>query len=129
MLKSRQELETILQDRICRVCSDRNNAGTCGLEEPDTCALFRLLPQVVEAVASTTSDNIVDYISALRQQVCAVCREQDAGGDCEKRNNVECALDAYLMLVVDAIEEATGKLFDRRALVTPELTLLDTHTH
>jgi hypothetical protein len=29
---------------------------------------------------------------------------------------VRCALDAYLLLVVDAIEEATGKQFDRKDL-------------
>ena len=29
------------------------------------------------------------------------------------RNNVACALDAYLLLIVDAIEEATGKKFER----------------
>ena len=32
------------------------------------------------------------------------------------RQQVQCALDAYLLLVVDAIEEATGKTFDRQNL-------------
>jgi len=29
---------------------------------------------------------------------------------------VRCALDAYLLLVVDAIEEATGKTFDKKGM-------------
>jgi hypothetical protein len=29
---------------------------------------------------------------------------------------VRCALDAYLLLVVDAIEEVTGKIFDRESI-------------
>jgi hypothetical protein len=40
-------------------------------------------------------------------------------GSCEERAEVRCALDAYLMLVVDAIEEATGREFDRGLLAQP----------
>jgi hypothetical protein len=40
---------------------------------------------------------------------------QDAEGTCETRENVACALDAYLLLIVDAIEEATGRKFERPA--------------
>jgi hypothetical protein len=38
---------------------------------------------------------------------------QDAEGHCETRERVDCALDAYLLLIVDAIEEATGRKFQR----------------
>ena len=36
-----------------------------------------------------------------------------------RRRQVQCALDAYLLLVVDAIEEATGKIFDRQNRIPP----------
>ena len=62
---------------------------------------------------STNSDDIRDYIRAIREQVCSVCQEQTADGECETRRQVQCALDAYLLLIVDAIEESTGKTFDR----------------
>jgi hypothetical protein len=87
--------------------------GTCGLEEPGQCALFRLFPQVAEAIQTTQSDNIQDYIDAIRRHVCTVCTAQDSDGSCGLRQEVQCALDAYLMLVVEAIEEATGKDFGR----------------
>ena len=107
------ELESIVRNRICRVCTDRTVDGQCGLEQPDTCALFRLFPQVAEAIQSTHSDNIQEYIDAIRRGVCSVCTAQASDGSCESRQQVQCALDAYLLLVVDAIEEATGKSFDR----------------
>jgi len=87
--------------------------GTCGLENPGTCALFRLFPQVAEAIQATHSDNIEDYIDAIRRNVCTVCAAQDSDGSCVPRQEVQCALDAYLLLVVEAIEEATGKDFGR----------------
>jgi hypothetical protein len=115
MERSLEQLETIIRDQVCRVCSDRRVDGTCGLEEPSRCALFRMFPQVARAVQSTHSDDIRDYVQAIRDQVCTVCEEQAADGSCETRENVACALDAYLLLIVDAIEEATGRKFERPA--------------
>lgn len=113
MERSLEELETIIRDQVCRVCSDRKVDNTCGLEEPGNCALFRMFPQVARAVQSTHSDDIRDYVQAIREQVCTVCEEQAADGSCQMRESVACALDAYLLLIVDAIEEATGRKFDR----------------
>ena len=115
MERSLEELEKIIRDQVCHVCSDRTVDGACGLEDPGRCALFRMFPQVARAVQSTHSDDIRDYIQAIRDQVCTVCEEQAADGSCETRENVACALDAYLLLIVDAIEEATGRKFERPA--------------
>jgi hypothetical protein len=107
------ELEELVRNRICGVCSERKMDGTCGMEEPIQCALFRLFPQVAEAIQTTHSDDIEDYIGAIRRKVCTVCTAQDSDGSCDLRQEVQCALDAYLLLVVEAIEEATGKDFGR----------------
>lgn len=116
MQRSLAELEAIVRNSICKVCTSRTASGECGLEEPANCALFRLFPQVAQAVQSTNSEDIQEYIDAIRSQVCSVCNEQAADGSCEVRQQVQCALDAYLLLVVDAIEEATGKTFDKSQL-------------
>ncbi len=110
------ELEAIVRNRICKVCTDRTVNGECGLEQPSSCALFRLFPQVAQAIQSVESDDIQQYIEAIRRNVCSVCVDQAADGSCETRQQVQCALDAYLLLVVDAIEEATGKTFDKKSL-------------
>jgi hypothetical protein len=107
------ELEELVRNRICGVCTDRKMDGTCGLEEPGRCALFRLFPQVAEAIQSTHSDDIRDYIDAIRRRVCAICTMQETDESCGLRQQVQCALDAYLLLVVEAIEEATSKDFGR----------------
>jgi hypothetical protein len=116
MNHSAAELEAIVRKRICGVCSDRTVSGECGLSEPKECALFRLFPQVAQAIQSVTSDDIHQYIEAIRQKVCSICADEAADGSCEKREEVRCSLDAYLLLVVEAIEEATGKDFDKSRL-------------
>jgi hypothetical protein len=63
MARTLEELEAIVRERICRVCTDRTVNGDCGLEEPSSCALFRLFPQVARAVQSVSSDDIRDYNS------------------------------------------------------------------
>jgi hypothetical protein len=107
------ELESIVRSRICAVCSDRTAEGTCGMEDPNHCSLFQLFPLVAQAILATESENLEDYIRAIRENVCSVCIEQTLDGRCDLRDQVRCALDAYLLPVVDAIEEATGRSFDR----------------
>lgn len=117
MDRSLAEVESIVRKRICNVCTDRTVEGQCGLEEPNACALFRLFPQVAHAIQSVRSDDIQPYLDAIRRDVCAVCSDRANDDSCETRQQVRCALDAYLLLVVDAIEEATGKTFDKQSLV------------
>jgi hypothetical protein len=114
MTQSLAELESIVRNKICKLCTQRTVNGECGLEEPSGCALFRLFPQVALAIQSVHSDDAGPYIEAIRRNVCPVCNEQAPDGSCETRQMVQCALDAYLLLVVDAIEEATGKTFDKK---------------
>lgn len=116
MERSLAEVESIVRNRICRVCTERTADGQCGLEAPIDCALFRLFPEVARAIQSVNSDDIQQYIDAIRGNVCAVCSGRANDDSCETRQQVRCALDAYLLLVVEAIEEATGKTFDKQGL-------------
>jgi hypothetical protein len=116
MDRSFKELEAIVRNRVCGVCTERTGEGECGLEDPSGCALFRLFPQVAQAIQSVNSNDIQPYIDAIRRNVCSVCRDQEQDGTCESRRQVQCSLDAYLLLVVEAIEEATGKVFDKTGI-------------
>jgi hypothetical protein len=116
MDRSLVELESIVRNKICSVCTERTVDGKCGLAAPVECALFRLFPEVAQAIQSVESDDIQQYLDAIRRNVCSVCADQAGDGSCETRQEVRCALDAYLLLVVDAIEEATGKTFNKGGL-------------
>jgi len=109
-------LEAFVRNRICGVCTQRNADGDCGLEQPSACALFRLFPRVAEAIHSVDGNDIHEHIEAIRRNVCSVCPDQAGDGTCEQRRQVRCALDAYLIPVVDAIEEASVQALDRRVI-------------
>ena len=118
MDRSFDELEAIVRNRICGVCTERTVDGQCGLEEPSSCALFRLFPQVAQAIQSVNSDDIQQYIEPSGATSARSAWTRRSDGSCETRQQVQCALDAYLLLVVDAIEEATGKTFDKTRVRT-----------
>ena len=104
--KSLARLEEALRRRVCSVCIDRNVDGTCNLNARHECALFERLPQIASAVLRVQSDTIDDYIAIIREEVCNHCPNQDESGFCHVREEVRCALDRYLLLIVDAVEEA-----------------------
>lgn len=116
MGRSLVELESIVRNTICKLCTERTATGECGLKEPSDCALFRLFPQVARAIQSVRGDDIQDYVEAIRRDVCSSCGDLTREGYCETRQQVRCSLDAYLLLVVEAIEEATGKTFNKQGV-------------
>ena len=106
--RNRAYWDAILR-RVCSVCLDQADDGSCGLTRR-RCAIQGHLPAVVQAVASTQSDRMADYEAAIRAQVCAPCGKEDEQGRCEMRDRGECALDTYLYLVVEAVEEVNDAL-------------------
>jgi hypothetical protein len=98
-----------LRSRVCAVCLDARDDGSCGLAGR-TCAIEEHLPAIATAIAATRSRHLEDYVDAIRAEVCSRCRHQDASGICELRNAADCALESYLYLVVEAIEDVEGPL-------------------
>ncbi len=104
-------LEEKLRHRICPVCVDRDVDGTCSRDERGDCFLFANFPAIVQAIGRTRSEKIDDYVVSIRENICATCSNQDNEGVCQVREQVRCVPDRYLLLIVEAIEEAgTGTL-------------------
>lgn len=110
------ELEAMVRSRICRECEVRTAEGACDLPETVGCKLFELFPLVAQAILATDSDDIQDYIRAIRENVCTVCPDQRLDGECALRGQSRCALDSYLVQIIEVVEEATGKSFRRENL-------------
>ncbi|MGA2436063.1 MAG: hypothetical protein ABSG25_12330 [Bryobacteraceae bacterium] len=107
------EIEAIVRKRICPVCDERGAADACGLDPGADCSLFRLFPLVAQAILATDSGEIGPYLQAIHENVCSVCIEQRLDGSCPAREQTRCALDSHLAEIVEAIEEATGRTFER----------------
>ena len=94
-----------ISERICRKCIDGDRRGNCRLPAGEACALQKFLPEIVFAVANAQEPTYESTVQTLRRNVCILCDWQDAKGECRKRDTIECALDRYLPLVCDVIDE------------------------
>jgi hypothetical protein len=95
----------VIQNRVCRKCMDGDGKGNCRLPADEWCPVETFLPQLVSVVGSVTSDTYDAYVVALRNTVCTECEHQLPDGMCRKRHDLECALDRYYPMVIEAIEE------------------------
>lgn len=93
-----------IRRHVCAVCQTPGAHSFCGVSDAGTCAVERFLPQIVEVATSVSSDKIDDYVSALRDTVCRVCRP-DGEQLCSVRDSHICGLDRYFVLILEAIEQ------------------------
>ena len=91
-----------IRSRVCSVCLDQANDGTCGLGRRRVCAIEVHLPRLVEVLSSIDSPRMDEYVAAIEAEICGRCPQQDSGGKCELRDEGTCALYTYLPLVVEA---------------------------
>ncbi len=94
-----------IRSRVCRGCIDSDGHGNCMISSAADCTITRFFPQIVSAVRSVSSPFMEPYEAELRKRVCSECVHQSRDGSCAVRNDVECALDRYFPLIVQAIEE------------------------
>jgi len=105
-----QEYWKAIEAKVCTKCIDGDGHGNCRLDPAIACALQQYLPLIVQAVERVKSDRVDDYVAELRGIVCAQCTHQAAGGRCTIREQVDCALDRYFPIVIDAIEEIKARV-------------------
>lgn len=113
MQSTSAKMESVVRNIVCELCVERTATTACGLEAGPGCALFEFFPLVTQAIASVKSGDVNDYVAAIRREVCRVCPGEAPDGVCEARRQARCALDAYLLLVVDAVGEAQASLMNR----------------
>jgi hypothetical protein len=119
MISQRERIEQLLRERVCRVCVSRLADGSCGLQQPAVCPILPRLPELMKIVRTTHSEAIGPYLDAVRSVICDQCLMGSAE-HCLPREHLECALDLYLPLIVDAIEEGLGITPKARDRMNPQ---------
>ncbi|HTL71590.1 MAG TPA: hypothetical protein VL404_09905 [Candidatus Eisenbacteria bacterium] len=108
-LNKRALYEKAIRDRVCAHCEDRGEDGTCRTKDPDGCAIHRSLADLLQIAWQIDSGELAPYIEAVRKDVCQFCSHETAG-KCEVRNHLDCGLDRYLELVIEAVQEVDEAL-------------------
>jgi hypothetical protein len=89
--------------RVCSLCSQSNEDGSCSLSGTQKCTVERHLPRIVEVANTVQGNDAAEYIGAFRMHVCKDCRE-NGEHSCTDRDSDACGLDTYFPLVLEAIE-------------------------
>lgn len=97
-----QYLEAI-QAKVCTHCIDADSAGNCRIGGSKVCPIETKYSQIVRAIRETKGDAYDDYVNSLRKYVCSGCTYGDPEA-CDERSEVECALDRYFPMIIDAVE-------------------------
>ena len=91
--------------RICAFCNDRDLHGRCARPADDPCALHAHLGLVVESILGVgEAPGVQPYLDSLRATTCVHCREDEIGV-CALRDLGQCAPDAYLLPLIEVIED------------------------
>ena len=113
-----QELERRVKAVICPVCTERRPDGSCELTDRE-CPVMVHLPRLVEITASVHSDSMDAYAEKVRAEVCTVCRSAlFSGAVCESRQEGRCALDAYLLPIIQVIDDCLTRWTPPRSPAT-----------
>ena len=100
-----EEYWTAVRAKVCVNCIDSDGEGNCRLAGRQQCSVQLYFPQILKAVLSVKSTRMEPYVEALRGSVCVDCRYQSGNGQCALRQSLDCGLDRYFQLVVEAIEQ------------------------
>lgn len=98
-----------VEERICAVCNDLGAHGGCARPADDPCALVSHLGLIVGSILEVGGSREVDpYIASIRALTCPNCR-QDEAGECPLRRVAQCAADAYILPLIDVVEEVAER--------------------
>ncbi len=101
--------EAILKN-VCAHCIDFGQDSICHKSGGrETCAVIRNLKELVYIAKSIHSKQVSSYVHTLREKVCSHCASSRPNGSCPNREEIECCVDRYLPLILQAIESIDSK--------------------
>lgn len=95
---------------VCGHCVDFSEDGSCKTHDAEGCAVFRYLPELVQIALQVNTTKIEPYLEAVRGHLCSTCKNSKGTDRCEIREGIDCGLDRYLLLVLEAIDEVNRQV-------------------
>jgi len=90
---------------VCEHCVDFGADGACHSQDREGCGIFRNLPELIRIGKDLHSPSVAPYVTEVRREICSKCSNASFGGAfCDLRDNLDCPLDRYLPIVLEAIE-------------------------
>ena len=92
-----------IRDKVCSLCVDADSHGNCRLDASTECPLQADLPRIIRIVRDIRIESMDEYVRELRLILCSGCTHETASGNCRLRDDVDCAVNRYFPLVMEAI--------------------------
>lgn len=93
-----------LKERICSRCREVTQKQVCNITGSPECGIEKHLTALVEMVHTVNSNSIFDYVVKMREVICSRCSRLEQGF-CDLDQGPTCAIDKYLSLIIETIEE------------------------
>lgn len=100
-----QKYAKAIKERVCAICVDSDENGNCTLSNKETCSVQAFLPQIVDIIHNSGTDDIQIYKEKVHETICSNCRTQESGGYCHLREDVNCSVDRYFRYIVETIQQ------------------------
>lgn len=110
MVDLMEAYEKAVLKRLESACVDRTEDAECRHDPGLECAVRVHMPKILAAVQGIHADRIGEYVDRIREEVCTSCQFVNSDGTCDVRRRVDCCLDRYLVLVVEAVEDTARRL-------------------
>jgi hypothetical protein len=104
-----------LRRRVCAVCLDGAENGSCGLGEGPRCPVEEHLATLVDLVIELRARRDTRFTAAVVSRMCSRCPRIEASGSCSSRDDGRCALSVFLPLILEALDEVEHGPRDARA--------------
>lgn len=101
--------EQAIKQYVCTRCIDCGADGQCRSPDPEGCAIYRFLPELIDIAAKIQDQRIEHYLHCVREEICAYCRNRHTDDKCAVSEALNCALDRYLPIVLDALEQVPAE--------------------
>ena len=108
-IKYRSLYEEAIKEHVCSHCIDMTGSGRCS-KSPKECAVLRFVPELVEIALEMHEKKIAPYVKLVRERICMKCGGSPDGEHCARREMIDCDLDRYLPMVLNAIEDVQEKI-------------------
>ena len=102
--KHEAQFRAAVRKAVCEHCIDFGEDGSCKTHDKEGCAVFRYLPELVQIALMLHERSVEPYVAAVRQHVCSGCQNSAGSGRCELRESLDCGLNRYLPIVLEAVE-------------------------
>jgi hypothetical protein len=96
------EIRERLREEVCSVCVHEMEGGGCSLEDKMACPVLTRTAELVRIIECPEDVRHEEHLAQVRNDICTACR-QDAAGNCEMRDGLECPLSLYYPVIEEVI--------------------------